>query len=164
MHRSPLVNGELALLYSAAIRENGDKYGKILGVLGIIFKYAALAQTIVENTPLSKEERLKKPCMHRRWKGLVLADSAKRNLEDTLDFRGKHELLENKKDLLLRNIKIKLLHRTRKGAWLRNLYNRVAFIDYSEDVTALCKKPLFAYKAQARCLCHQGCGCVKITD
>ena len=65
VHRSPLVNGELALLYSAAIRENGDKNGKILGVLGIIFKYAALAQTIVENTPLSKEEMLKKPHLHR---------------------------------------------------------------------------------------------------
>ncbi|MCR4319116.1 MAG: methyl-accepting chemotaxis protein [Candidatus Brocadiaceae bacterium] len=105
VHRSPLVNGELVLLYSAAIRKNGDKYGKILGVLGIIFKYAALAQTIVENTSLSKEENLKSRICIVDGKGLVLADSDKKNLEDIIDFRGKHELFENKKGFIIAEYK-----------------------------------------------------------
>ncbi|MCF6149332.1 MAG: chemotaxis protein [Candidatus Kuenenia sp.] len=101
VHRSPLVNNELALIYTTAVRENGDKYGNVIGALGIIFKFAALAQTIVETTPLSKEEKEKSRVCIVDEKGLVLADTHHRNLEDTIDFTGKFKLFETKKGFIL---------------------------------------------------------------
>jgi len=101
VHRSPLVNNELALIYTTAVRENGDKYGNIIGALGIIFKFSALAQTIVENTPLSKEEKPKSRVCVVDAKGLVLADTHHRNLEDTIDFPNKFTLFEGKKGFII---------------------------------------------------------------
>lgn len=101
VHRSPLVNDERVLIYTTAVRENGDKYGKIIGALGVIFKFDALAQTIVENTPLSKEEKQKSRVCIVDEKGLVLAGTHCRNLEDTIDFTGKFKLFEDKKGFIL---------------------------------------------------------------
>jgi len=97
VHRSPLVNDELVLIYTTAVRENGEKYGNVIGAIGIIFKFAALAQTIVEDTPLSKEEKQKSRVCIVDEKGLALADTHHRNLEDTINFTGKFKLFEDKK-------------------------------------------------------------------
>ncbi len=81
VHRSELVNGERVLAYSCTVREQGDVNGRVLGVLAVLFRWDALAQTIVRNTPLTdREKELTRVCIvdsHRR----ILADTAECFLE-----------------------------------------------------------------------------------
>ncbi len=100
-HRSPLVNNELALVYTTAVRDNGAAYSKAIGALGIIFRFEALAQTIAEDVPLSKEEKEKSRVCIVNDKGLVLADSDHRNLEDTVNFKRRDELFNMKKGFII---------------------------------------------------------------
>lgn len=83
-HQSPLVNNQRALVYSCSVRENGDANGAIIGVLGIVFNWDALAQAIVHNTPLSSDEKGSTRVMIVDEEGLVLADSNNRQLCETL--------------------------------------------------------------------------------
>ncbi len=101
VHRSPLVNNELALIYTTAVREDGNKRGRILGALGALFRYEALAQTIVENVPLSKEEKGRSRVCIVDDDGLVLADTERKNLETTIDFLKKKELFAQKKGFVI---------------------------------------------------------------
>ena len=103
VHRSPLVNDELVLVYSTAVRADGKPNGKIIGVLGVIFRYESLAQTIVKNVHLSKEEKEKSRVCIVDDKGLVLADSDNKCLSDTIDFEAKEELFKNKKGFVIDN-------------------------------------------------------------
>ncbi len=48
--RCSLVNGFNALMYSAAVRENGDSLGRKLGALGIVFNWDGLALPILQKT------------------------------------------------------------------------------------------------------------------
>jgi hypothetical protein len=52
VHRSPLVGNEQVLVYSCAVRRGGAASGEVLGVLGILFNWDALAGTIVRRTPI----------------------------------------------------------------------------------------------------------------
>ncbi len=47
VHTSPLVNNEEVLVYATTVRQRGDAHGKVLGVLGIIFRWQDLGQTAV---------------------------------------------------------------------------------------------------------------------
>jgi hypothetical protein len=118
VHKSPLVNNELALVYTTAVRKDGNTRGKIIGALGIIFRFEALAQTIVENIPLSREEKERSRVCIVDDKGLVLADSDHKNLEDTIDFAGKDELFNDKKGFVIdkyNNSKCCIGHATAPG-------------------------------------------------
>lgn len=101
VHRSRLVNDELVLIYTTAVRENGDTFGKIIGALGIVFKFEDLAQLIVGNIPLSNEEKEKTRVCIVDDDGLVLADSEHQNLKETIDFKGKKELFKNSKGFIM---------------------------------------------------------------
>ncbi|MCP4931848.1 MAG: chemotaxis protein, partial [Candidatus Marinimicrobia bacterium] len=101
VHRSPLVNDELALVYATAVRKDGETHGKAIGALGIIFRFEALAQSIVENVPLSKDEKERSRICIVNDKGLVLADSDHRNLENTIEFKMKAELFKKKKGFVI---------------------------------------------------------------
>ena len=103
VHRSPLVDDELVLVYSTAVRERGVPNGKVIGVLGIVFRYESLGQTIVENVPLTKEEKDKSRICIVDDNGLVLADSCCRNLQDKIDFKEKNEIFKNKKGFIVSN-------------------------------------------------------------
>ena len=82
VHECPLVNGKRILAYSCAVRENG----RIIGVLGILFNWDALAQTIVCNTPLPPEEKnITRVCVADK-RGLVFADTDGKILKETFDF------------------------------------------------------------------------------
>lgn len=83
-HQSPLVNNKRALVYSCSVRENGDAHGAIIGVLGIVFNWDGLAQTIVHDTPLSADEKANTRVMIVDEEGLLLADSHNRQLCETL--------------------------------------------------------------------------------
>jgi len=57
VHRSSLVRGERVLVYSCKVCQGGNADAKPLGVLGVIFKWDSLAQTIVEATPIEAADR-----------------------------------------------------------------------------------------------------------
>lgn len=101
VHKSPLVNDELVLVYTTAVRTNGRNHGKILGALGIIFRYEDLAQTIVESIPLTPEEKDRTRVCIVDDEGLVLADSDHKNLEDTIVFEGKDDLFKTNKGFVI---------------------------------------------------------------
>jgi hypothetical protein len=97
VHTSPLVNGEFILAYSASIRENGEANGRIVGVLGILFKWMSLAQTIVDNTPLSAEEKRHSRVCILETDGTVLADTRGRPLGEKLDLAQQRDIWNNHK-------------------------------------------------------------------
>lgn len=93
VHESRLVDGRRALIYSCAVRSNGAP----LGVLGIVFDWDGLAQTIVQNTPLTAEEKEASRVCIVDDAGRVLADSSNRQLLDTIDFDNRAGLFGQKK-------------------------------------------------------------------
>ncbi|MFI4913952.1 MAG: methyl-accepting chemotaxis protein [Steroidobacterales bacterium] len=88
VHPSALVNGELALVYSCVVREGGRVNGAPLGVLGIVFAWQPLGQTVIERTPLSREERQKTRVCITDEQGLILADSNGKQLKERIEFEG----------------------------------------------------------------------------
>ena len=102
VHRSPtLAGGQHILVYSCGVRENGDAQGRLIGVLGIVFNWEALGQTIVCNTLISDKEKASTRVCIVDAKGLVLADSAKRILEETLALPEQSALFATKKHHLV---------------------------------------------------------------
>ena len=80
-HHSPLVKNESVLIYSTAVRQNGQLKGKAMGVLGILFDWEGLAQTIVNQTPLAASEKEATRCLIADREGNVLADSFGKQLK-----------------------------------------------------------------------------------
>lgn len=56
MHASPLAGGERVLVYSTAVRAGGEDQGKPIGVIGVVFRWDALGQTIVEAAHIPPDE------------------------------------------------------------------------------------------------------------
>jgi len=83
VHKSALVNDERVLVYSCCVRKGGEVNGAPLGVLGIVFNWDALAQTIVNSTPLSAVEKLKTRVCIVDPSGLMLADTSNQSLKET---------------------------------------------------------------------------------
>lgn len=73
MHDSELVNGQSTLAYSCAVRESDGR--EPLGVLGILFNWRALGQTVVEQIPLSASEWARSRACLVDDDGRVLADA-----------------------------------------------------------------------------------------
>lgn len=97
VHRSQLCGGEPVLAYSCAVREKGDVHGEIIGVLGIFFNWQSLAGKIVNECPLSAEEKEKTHVMICDPQGLVLADNRGTMLKATLNFSEKQSVFAKKK-------------------------------------------------------------------
>lgn len=86
MHDSPLVGRQSTLAYSCAVRDPDSPFGKPLGVLGILFKWPALGQTVIEQMPLSDAERSRTRAVLVDDAGRILADSDRTPGASTLDF------------------------------------------------------------------------------
>lgn len=56
MHASPLAGGERVLVYSTAVRAGAEDHGQAIGVIGVVFRWDALGQTIVESAHLPPDE------------------------------------------------------------------------------------------------------------
>ncbi|WP_146575049.1 methyl-accepting chemotaxis protein [Botrimarina hoheduenensis] len=97
-HHSPLVDGESVLVYSCGVREGGSSTGKLLGALGILFNWEGLAQTIVENVPLSPKEREATRCVLCDDAGNIIADSWGKQLSDRLALPGQKQLFTQPKN------------------------------------------------------------------
>jgi hypothetical protein len=104
VHESSLVAGERVLIYSAGIRENGDLNGKLLGVLGIVFRWDALAQAIVENTPMSQLEKSQSRVCIVDSSGLILADTEGRQLQEHLDLAQFASIIKSAKHFSTVNV------------------------------------------------------------
>ena len=91
MHASTLAGGERVLVYSCGVREGGRVDGRLLGVLGIVFRWDALAQTVIERTPLSEAEWRRSCVCIVDAQGRLLADT-RADGGDALDFHGRQSL------------------------------------------------------------------------
>lgn len=86
VHRKPtLAGGQFVLVYSCAIRQGGKVHGKPIGVLGVVFNWEGLAQTIVKATQISESERSQTRVCMADSTGLVLADTEDRLTGETLE-------------------------------------------------------------------------------
>jgi hypothetical protein len=69
-----LGNAKVAT-YSTAIREDGAKEGRILGVLGIFFDWEAQSQSVIAGLPLTPDEKSRTRCLMLDSKLRVIASS-----------------------------------------------------------------------------------------
>jgi hypothetical protein len=85
VHNSSLVDNQAVLAYSCSVRAQGHANGEVLGVLGILFNWDALAGVILEQTQLTSEE----------WKRtrICIVDDDARILADTQSGHG-HKVLD----------------------------------------------------------------------
>ena len=97
-HRSPLVDGKLSLVYSCSVREEGKANGKLLGVLGIVFNWEALAQTIMTGAPVADDERAATRCVITDGDGTLLADSWGKQLQERLGLADLSNILAEPKN------------------------------------------------------------------
>jgi hypothetical protein len=100
VHHSPLVSNNLALIYSCAVRENGDTKGNIIGTLGVIFKWESLSQTVIQHTPIDEEEKKNTRICIVDDDGVILADSDNKILKDKFVFDKKTSLFSEKKNYM----------------------------------------------------------------
>lgn len=100
MHDSALVERQSTLAYSCAVRDPDSPFGKPLGVLGILFKWQALGQTVVEQIPLSDAERTRTRVCLADDHGRILADSSRRHGVQTLDFPERANLFREKRGVV----------------------------------------------------------------
>lgn len=100
-HRSKLVGDAAALIYSCGVREGGQSEGRLIGALGVVFNWEALAQTILLNAPIADGERGATRCVICDDSGALLADSWGRHLQESLDLPGRDELFASAKNFVL---------------------------------------------------------------
>jgi hypothetical protein len=96
-HRSQLAGDQPVLIYSCGVRDSGKSTGRLIGVLGIVFNWEALAQTIMKSVPLSATEKKVTRCCIVDAKGHILADSMERHLADSIDVRSFEPVFNQKK-------------------------------------------------------------------
>ena len=91
-HRSPLAANERVLVYSCKVGRDGRADGEPLGVLGVVFRWDALADTIVRQTPVDEADKARTRACILAPDGTLLADSAGRALEQKLDLPDRDAL------------------------------------------------------------------------
>ena len=97
VHESALAGGQRVLVYSCKVCAGGRVDSAPIGVLGVVFRWDALADTIVRATPLDDMERdCTRVCIV-NTSGQVLADSAGQALKENLRVAEMGSLFEKKK-------------------------------------------------------------------
>lgn len=103
MHDSPLVDRQSTLAYSCAVRDPDAPQGAPLGVLGILFKWRALGQTVVDQLPLSDAERVRTRACLVDADGRILADT-RPGQSAVLDFPERAAMFREKRGVLATRI------------------------------------------------------------
>ncbi len=103
-HRSPLAGEQSVLVYSAAVRRGRSVDGTPIGVLGALFDWESLAQSIVKNTPLAADERESTRVLIVDSDGNVLADSSGHQLTDTIPVNLLAPLQANRKGFVITSV------------------------------------------------------------
>jgi hypothetical protein len=101
VHVSELINNQRTVAFSSCVRTNGELHGSPVGVLGVLFHWDNLAQTIINGAPLSPDEKAKTRVCIVNDSGMVLADSRNGQLRDSLDFPDRQNLFTNKKGYVI---------------------------------------------------------------
>ena len=96
-HRSPLAGNERVLIYSCKVGRDGQAGAETLGVLGVVFRWDALADTIVRATPVDEADKPRTRACIVAPDGTLLADSAGHALERKLDLPDRAALFALKK-------------------------------------------------------------------
>jgi hypothetical protein len=96
-HRSPLAGNERVLVYSCKVCRDGKADGEALGVLGVVFRWDALADTIVRQTPVDEADKARTRACIIAPDGTLLADSAGHALTQKLDLPDRERLFALKK-------------------------------------------------------------------
>ncbi len=96
-HRSPLAANERVLVYSCKVGAGGLANAETLGVLGVVFRWDALADTIVRQTPVDEADKPRTRACIFAADGTLLADSAGHALTQKLDLPDSTALLALKK-------------------------------------------------------------------
>ena len=97
VHRSPLVNHQRSLVYSCGVRAGGESQGELLGVLGIVFNWDSLGQTILDRMPLTPHEKQRAIACFVDSEGNVLADFPAGSMRDSFDNALFHGLRQGQK-------------------------------------------------------------------
>ena len=97
VHLSPAINNDYTVVYSCKIHEGGNPQNRVVGVLGAVFKWREFAQRIVNETPLSDEEKIKTRVLICDGDGNILADTKDRILQQNMKFNGRDELFQKEK-------------------------------------------------------------------
>lgn len=100
-HRSRLVDGSAALVYSCGVREGGLANGRLIGALGVIFNWESLAQTILERAPVDESQRSATRCAIVDASGALLADSWKKHLSEHIQLPNFDQLIREKKNFII---------------------------------------------------------------
>lgn len=91
-HRSALAGNERVLVYSCKVGRAGRANGEPLGVLGVVFRWDALADTIVRQTPVDEADKPRTRACIVAPDGTLLADSAGHALEQKLELPDRNRL------------------------------------------------------------------------
>ncbi len=94
VHDSALVNGERVLVYACKVCRGGDAKGEPLGVLGVVFRWNALAEKIMASTAVDEADRPQARAFLADPEGTVLADSRGGALREP--FRLPNEVLRDR--------------------------------------------------------------------
>lgn len=103
-HTSSLVGDQRTLIYSCGVREGGEIDGRLLGALGIVFNWDALAQTIVTNCPLAADEKNRARVCIADELGHILADSHGKQLRTSLDMPNLEDIFSRQKDFVITSV------------------------------------------------------------
>jgi len=117
MHDSELVDRQSTLAYSCAVRDPESPQGRPLGVLGILFNWKALGQTVVERIPLSDAERQCTRACLVDDRGRILADTSRKG-ESVLDFPERASLFSERRGVVtskLSGSSVKICHAASQG-------------------------------------------------
>lgn len=117
MHDSELVDGQSILAYSCAVRDPRAPSAAPLGVLGILFKWRALGQTVVEQIPLSEAERARTRACLVDAQGRILADT-RPGTSKLLDFPERAALFRGRRAVLVTQVggrRVRICHAASPG-------------------------------------------------
>jgi hypothetical protein len=104
MHDSELVERQSVLAYSCAVRDPDSPAGAPLGVLGILFKWKELGQTVVEHMPLSEAEWTRTRVCLVDDNGRILADTRRSRGVAMLEFAERDALFRGKRGMITANL------------------------------------------------------------
>ncbi|MEM9420566.1 MAG: cache domain-containing protein [Planctomycetota bacterium] len=103
LHESPLIDGERTLAYSCAVRTGGEAHGRVLGVLGILFDWDSLAQTIVHEVSLPADEKARTRCCIVNDEGMILADTEGQMLKQKVPLQNPSRILTKDNHFVMEN-------------------------------------------------------------
>lgn len=94
-HRSPLVGNEPVLVYSCAVRENGETNGQVLGALGILFDWYGLAKPVFDAVPMQPAELEATACYFVDTNRRILASKGSEDVGEKLELPEFERVLQS---------------------------------------------------------------------